>query len=64
MAIHAKKSGMIIAGMVIEENDDFWLFKSVDEKTPKRIKKSDAKNRVFDGESAVNDAMKWMGIKW
>lgn len=64
MAIHAKKSGLMIAGRVIEENDDFWIFKAIDEKNPKRIKKSDAKNRVFDGESAVKDAMEWVGVKW
>lgn len=64
MAIHAKKSGLMIAGRVIEETDDFWIFKATDEKNPKRIKKSDAKNRVFDGESAVKDAMEWVGVKW
>lgn len=64
MAIHAKKSGLMIAGRVIEETDDFWIFKAIDEKNLKRIKKSDAKNRVFDGENAVKDAMKWVGVKW
>lgn len=64
MAIHAKKSGLMIAGRVIDETNDFWIFKATDEKNPKRIKKSDAKNRVFDGESAVKDAMEWMGVKW
>lgn len=64
MAIHAKKSGLMIAGRVIEEADDFWIFKAIDEKNPKRIKKSDAKNRVFDGDNAVDDALKWMGVKW
>ena len=64
MAIHAKKSGLMIAGRVIEETDSFWIFRAIDEKNPKRIKKSDAKNRVFDGENAVDDAMKWMGVKW
>lgn len=64
MAIHAKKSGLIIAGRVIEETDSFWIFKAIDEKNPKCIKKSDAKNRVFDGENAVDDAIKWMGAKW
>lgn len=54
----------MIAGMVIEETDSFWIFKAIDEKNPKRIKKSDAKNRVFDGENAVKDAMKWVGVKW
>lgn len=32
MAIHAKKSGLMIAGRVIEETDDFWVFKAIDEK--------------------------------
>ena len=64
MAIHANKSGLMIAGTVIEETDSFWIFKAIDEKKQKRIKKSDAKNRVFDGQNAVDDAMKWMGAKW
>lgn len=64
MAIHAKKSGLMIAGRVIEETDSFWVFKAVDEKNTKRIKKSDSKNRVFDGENAVKDAMKWVDVKW
>ena len=64
MAIHAKKNGLMIAGRVIEETDDFWIFKAIDERNPKRIKKSDAKNRVFDGGSAVKDAMKLVGVKW
>lgn len=53
MAIHAKKSGLMIAGRVIKETDSFWIFKAIDEKNPKRIKKSGAKSRVFDGENAV-----------
>lgn len=64
MAIHAKKSGLMIAGKVIEETDSFWIFKAIDEKNLKLIKKSDTKNRVFDGENAVKDAMKWVGVKW
>lgn len=46
MAIHAKKSGLMIAGKVTEETDNFWIFKAIDEKNQKRIKKSDTKNRV------------------
>lgn len=64
MAIHAKKSGLMVAGRVVDETDSYWIFKAIDEKNPKCIKKSDVKNRVFDGENAVNDAMKLMGAKW
>ena len=64
MAIHAKKSGLMIAGKVIEETDTFWIFHATDERRPKYIQKSDAKNHVFDGEHAVENAMKWMGAKW
>lgn len=64
MAIHAKKSGLMVAGRVVDETDSHWIFKAIDEKNPKRIKKSDAKNRVSDGKNAVDDAMKWMGAKW
>lgn len=64
MAIHAKKSGLMIAGRVIEEGETFWCFHATDEKRPKYIQKSDTKNQVFDGENAVDEAMKWMGIEW
>ena len=64
MAIHAKKSGLMIAGKIIEETEAFWCFHATDEKRPKYIQKSDAKNQVFDGEHAVENAMKWMGIEW
>lgn len=63
MAIHAKKSGLMIAGKVIEEGETFWFFHATDEKRPKYIRKSDTKNQVFDGENAVDEAMKWMAKK-
>ena len=60
MAIHAKKSGMMIGGKIIEEGDSFWCFHATDEKRPKYIQKSDAKNQVFDGDDAVENAMSWI----
>lgn len=59
MAIHAKANGLLVSGKVICESGEFWVFKAMDEKRPKEIKKSDQKNRVFDGENAVEDAIEW-----
>lgn len=60
MAIQAKKSGLMIAGKIIEETDNLWVFKAMDEKMEKVIYKPDEKNKVFDGENAAEDAMAWI----
>lgn len=64
MAIHAKKSGLMIAGKVVDETKMSWIFKAIDNKGLTIVMKDDEKNRVFDGENAVDEAMKWMGIEW
>lgn len=61
MAIHAKRSGLMIAGKIIDETERNWIFQAVDNKRPTVVSKSDSKARVFDGETAVDDAMKWIG---
>lgn len=60
MAIHAKRSGLMIAGKIIDETERNWIFQAMDNKYPTVVSKSDAKARVFDGENAVDDAMKWI----
>lgn len=60
MAIHAKKSGMMISVRILEDAPTYWHIHAVDEKRPKYIQKDDEKNKVFDGESAVDDAMNWI----
>lgn len=60
MAIHAKKSGMMIGVMILEDTETYWRIHAMDEKRPKCIRKDDAKNKVFDGDSAVDDAHKWL----
>lgn len=60
MAIHAKRSGLMIAGKIIDETEHDWIFKAMDNKNPTVVSKSDSKARVFDGETAVDDAMKWI----
>lgn len=60
MAIHAKRSGLMIAGKIIDETERNWIFQAVDNKRPTVVSKSDNKARVFDGETAVDDAMKWI----
>lgn len=60
MAIHAKRSGLMIAGKVIDETERNWIFQAMDNKRPTVVSKNDTKNRVFDGETAVDDAMKWI----
>ena len=54
MAIHAKKSGLLIGGKVIDETEKNWIFQAMDNKHPTVVSKNDNKNRVFDGENAVN----------
>ncbi len=60
MAIHAKTTGLMIAGKIIDETDKNWIFQAMDNKRPTVVSKSDAKNKVFDGTSAVDDAIKWI----
>lgn len=64
MAIHAKKSGLMIAGKIINETDTAWKFQATDNKRPTIVMKDDERNQIFDGENAVDEAMKWMGIEW
>lgn len=60
MAIHAKTSGLMIGGKIIDQTERNWIFQAMDNKRPTVVSKSDPKNRVFDGENAVDDAMKWI----
>lgn len=63
MAIHAKKTGMMIGVRILEDTETYWRIHTMDEKRPKRIKKHDTKNKVFDGENAVDDALAWINSK-
>ncbi|MGK1930791.1 hypothetical protein ACR91X_26125 [Klebsiella pneumoniae] len=60
MAIHAKTTGLMIAGKIIDETDKNCIFQAIDNKRPTVVSKSDAKNKVFDGKSAVDDAINWI----
>lgn len=60
MAIHAKRSGMMIGGKIVGETELNWIFQAMDNKRATVVSKSDTKARVFDGETAVDDAMKWI----
>ena len=60
MAIHAKRSGLMIGGKIIDETERNWIFQALDNKRPTVVSKSDANARVFDGGNAVDDAMKWI----
>jgi hypothetical protein len=60
MAIHAKTTGLMIAGKIIDETEKNWIFHAMDNKRPTVVSKSDAKNKVFDGETAVDDAINWI----
>lgn len=59
MAIHAKKNGLLISVLILDVTDKYWHIHAVDEKRPKFISKSDPKNKVFDGNSALDDALAW-----
>lgn len=60
MAIHAKRSGLMIAGKVIDETDRNWIFQAMDNKRPTVVSKSDRKARIFDGDNSVDEALKWI----
>lgn len=62
MAIHAKTNGLLIGGKIIDESESNWTFQAMDNKRPTIVSKSDPKNRVFDGESAVDNAIEWQEI--
>lgn len=59
MAIHAKVTGLLIAGKVIDETDKNWIFQAMDNKRPTVVSKTDEKASIFDGENAVSDAIDW-----
>lgn len=60
MAIHAKKSGMLIAVNIIAEDADRWLIKAIDEKSAKYVSKDGKMGMVFDGYMAILDAEAWI----
>ena len=59
MATHAKTTGLLIAGRVVDETESRWIFQAIDNKRPTVINKTDTKNQVFVGVNAVEDAIKW-----
>ena len=50
MAILAKKSGLMISGSVVAENDLVYVFQVVDNKHPTTVKKASKVEKVFDGD--------------
>lgn len=60
MAIHAKTTGLMIGGKILGENDKNWVFQAMDNKRPTVVSKYDTKNKVFDGETAAEDAINWI----
>lgn len=62
MAIHAKTSGMLIGGTILEETPEFWKFQAMDNKRPTIVSKTDVRNRVFDGETALDEALAWQDV--
>lgn len=59
MAIHAKSNGLLIGGKIIDETGAHWIFQAMGNKRPTVINKTDGRNRVFDGDNAVEDAIEW-----
>lgn len=57
MAIHAKKSGMMISVMVIDETPADWYIQAMDEKHAKRLSKNGKQGRVFN---SVAEAEAWI----
>lgn len=60
MAIHAKKSGMLIAVNIISDEPGRWLIKAIDEKHTKFVSKDGKQGMVFDGYLAMSEAEAWI----
>ena len=61
MAIHAKKNGLLIGGKIVMENEAAWIFQAMDNKRPTVVDKNSTKEKVFDGDGAVDAAINWIG---
>ena len=59
MAIHAKSNGLLIGGKILDDTEKGWLFQALDNKRPNFVGKGDKRNKVFDGPSAVDEAIAW-----
>ncbi|MCH0685615.1 hypothetical protein KVQ01_11350 [Escherichia coli] len=59
MAIHAKASGLLIGGTIINENEKHWVFQARDNKFPNKVMKGDPKNKVFADEVSIDDVLAW-----
>ncbi|EAB7564159.1 hypothetical protein BXE05_13770 [Salmonella enterica subsp. enterica] len=59
MAIHAKASGLLIGGKIVDESDKFWIFQARDNKKPNAVSKTDAKNKVFPDDANIDDVIAW-----
>lgn len=60
MAILVKKSGLMISGRVIAENDLVYVFQAVDNKHPTTVKKASKVEKVFDSDFSIDDVFKWI----
>lgn len=60
MAILAKKSGLMISGSVVAENDLVYVFQVVDNKHPTTVKKASKVEKVFDGDFSIDDVFTWI----
>lgn len=59
MAIHAKENGLLIGGEIVDETASNWIFQAMNNKRHTVISKTDEKNKIFEGENSVHDAMAW-----
>lgn len=54
MAIHARRTGLLIAGVLLSETDTYWIFQARDNKYETKVPKGDSKGAIFDGDNALN----------
>lgn len=60
MAIHAKRSGLMVGGQVISETDDYWVFKASDNKRSQKVSKFDTSATIFDGDYELEEVEEWI----
>lgn len=53
--ILATKSGWIIAGNVVRETKNNYIFKAIDSETEQKVKKASPNERLFDDASIAMD---------
>lgn len=60
MAIHAKKTGLMVSVRILEDNPGHWHVHAVDEVRPKYISKDGKQGRVFPEGTSIKEIEAWI----